>query len=146
MFLCAILSFISSLDKALPVFALAFTCAALYSLHKSVTSILSCPFLLQPKLLLEQPNFLLQIGTIMRNSSLSLLLLLGLITMATSSWTTMKKKKNLRKRLKPRDQKASTGNLRASNHRITSKRVVRIHTQSAGKEKLRVWRKKHGLA
>ena len=66
--------------------------------------------------------------------------------MATSSWTTMKKKKNLRKRLKPRDQKASTGNLRASNRRITSKRVVRIHTQSAGKEKLRVWRKKHGLA
>lgn len=140
--------FYFSLDKALHVFALYLLvqrCTLFTS--KSVTSILSCPFLLPPNpLLLEQPNFLLQIDTIMRNSSLSLLLLLGLITMATSSWTTMKKKKNLRKRLKPKDQKASTGNLRASNRRITSKRVVRIHTQSAGKEKLRVWRKKHGLA
>ena len=32
------------LDKNFQVFALALTCAALYSLHKSVTSILSCPF------------------------------------------------------------------------------------------------------
>ena len=84
-------------------------------------------------------------STSMRNSSLSLLLFLGLITMATSSWTTLKKKKNLRKRLKPRNHHASTGNLRASNRRMTSKRVVRIHKQSEGKEKLRVWRKKHGM-